>query len=226
MDASFSRETCAQSTRLDPSPAGTFPTSPPGQTRSAAAFRPCAGGRRRVRLSITLWRLTNTWSGTTRPLPARLRWSRTLRRHRSFWILFTPILPDLQYNQPMRRASAILLLVVLSFPLISPALVVNAGTALPECCRRDGAHRCAMTAAVDVPLPPSGPSVEAARGKCPLFPKGGAIPVSGNVLDLGPSPFFFASLVSRPAAVEQAEARYRISFSRARQKRGPPSLPF
>ncbi|MFN0171085.1 MAG: hypothetical protein ACKV22_32100 [Bryobacteraceae bacterium] len=126
----------------------------------------------------------------------------------------------------MRRASAILLLVVLSFPLISPALVVNAKTALPECCRRDGTHHCSMMDSTDMPRQPSGAAVEAAREKCPLFPKGGAIPVSGSIGDLSPSPFFFASLVSLPAVVEQAETRYRISFSRARQKRGPPSLPF
>jgi hypothetical protein len=35
----------------------------------------------------------------------------------------------------------------------------------------------------------------------------------------------FADPAVRPAAAEQRQALYRVSFSRSRQKRGPPSLP-
>jgi hypothetical protein len=39
-----------------------------------------------------------------------------------------------------------------------------------------------------------------------------------------PAQVVFAAIVSHPAAHAQTEARYRISFSRAWQKRGPPAL--
>ncbi len=124
----------------------------------------------------------------------------------------------------MRRAFAILLLAVLGFPLISPALIAKSKNTLPECCKRDGAHHCSSMGTFDDMERPSGAVMEEARAKCPQFPKGGAAPAAGTLCDLSPSGFYFAPLASHPAATEQTEARYRISFSRAGQKRGPPAL--
>jgi hypothetical protein len=42
----------------------------------------------------------------------------------------------------MRRVLALPLLALFSFWLIVPALVSSEDSRLPECCRRDGRHRC------------------------------------------------------------------------------------
>jgi hypothetical protein len=39
-----------------------------------------------------------------------------------------------------------------------------------------------------------------------------------------PSQLFFAAINSHPVAQDQIETRYRISFERSRQQRGPPSF--
>jgi len=120
----------------------------------------------------------------------------------------------------MRRALAILLLGLFSFPLITPALFASdADSNLPACCRRGGKHHCAMMAMQpDAPL--SGPSAQA--GRCTLFPTPGAIPGRPAVSLPVVSQAIFAGLLSHPASCPQAEALCRISYSRAGQKRGPP----
>ena len=68
-----------------------------------------------------------------------------------------------------------------------------------------------------------GPHFSAPLEKCPFFPKALATGVRAQVLFApGASSLFFAALASHPAIAAQSEARYRISFDRARQKRGPP----
>ena len=121
---------------------------------------------------------------------------------------------------PMRRALAILLMAVFSFPLISPALFASdAESNLPACCRRDGKHHCAMMASESES--PSGPSLQAAR--CPSFPAASATPSSPAVSLPPVSQVIFAGLLSHPASCPQTEALCRISYSRAGQKRGPPT---
>jgi hypothetical protein len=50
------------------------------------------------------------------------------------------------YNRSVRRLLAISLLLLFSFPLVSPLLALSANpeTNLPACCRRDGKHHCQM----------------------------------------------------------------------------------
>ncbi len=120
---------------------------------------------------------------------------------------------------PMRRISAIVLMALLSFPLISTAfLASDADSKLPACCRRAGQHHCAMTASQSES---SGPTVQA--GKCPSFPTGKAIPANRTISLTGISLAVFAGLVSHPTFGPQTEALCRISYSRAGQKRGPPT---
>jgi hypothetical protein len=70
----------------------------------------------------------------------------------------------------MRRTLASLLLVLVSYTLIAPALLADAASMLPACCRRDGKHHCAM---MDPGQPSQdGPGLSALRMKCPSFPKG------------------------------------------------------
>jgi hypothetical protein len=70
-----------------------------------------------------------------------------------------------------------------------------------------------MSAAVDKPM---------LRMTCPAFPKGVASVATG-VWTFEAAAAASSELVSQPEVVGQVEAGYRISFGRARHKRGPPS---
>ena len=118
----------------------------------------------------------------------------------------------------MRRLWAMLLLGLFSFSLIAPAVFASdAGSTLPACCRRNGAHRCSASRGSE-----SGPSVHAAR--CASYPSAKALPIARTVTLASSSQRVFAEIVAHPATHPQTEARFRISFSRTSQKRGPPSL--
>ena len=121
----------------------------------------------------------------------------------------------------MRRMSAILLMALFSFSLISPAVFASdAESNLPACCRRGGNHHCAMITTTPSESS-SGPSLQA--GRCQFFPAAKGFPASRTVSLPGSSQAIFTGLVGHPAARPQTEARCRISYSRAGQKRGPPA---
>ncbi len=54
--------------------------------------------------------------------------------------------PNAEYNETVRRLLASLLLNVLAFALIAPAISVRTDSQLPACCRANGKHKCAMLA--------------------------------------------------------------------------------
>lgn len=118
-------------------------------------------------------------------------------------------------------SAAVLLLALFCYPLISPLLLASDGDSrLPACCRRSGAHRCAVTTAVSS----SGPALYAAP--CRSFPGPQALPMPAGA---GPAVTFDASsgLVSRKSPLLTAlNERRRASFDRSHQKRGPPILLF
>jgi len=81
-----------------------------------------------------------------------------------------------------------------------------------------------MMAMLEMQEQSAGPAIKAKAQKCPMYPK-------------APTPFFMghparpcsAVTIAEPVAAHpvvkaQPEVLYRISHSRARQKRGPPSL--
>jgi hypothetical protein len=123
----------------------------------------------------------------------------------------------------VRQAWSILLLVVFGTSLIGPALFADGDPNLPACCRRDGKHHCAMLDSTGQESP-AGPAIQSARMKCPVFPKVGPVSAYSKAFGLGTSEAIFASIVRHPAVQPQIEALYRVSFSRASQKRGPPDL--
>jgi len=119
----------------------------------------------------------------------------------------------------MRRLVALPLLALFSFSLIGPAAFVSgAGSSVPECCRRDGQHRCAM--AENGSEPASGPVLQS--DTCPSFP-------GAHVMAPRPDPgqvrIYQTSVgvaAGHTAPHARPETLCRISFSRAGQKRGPP----
>jgi hypothetical protein len=122
----------------------------------------------------------------------------------------------------VRQASAITLLLLFGIALISPMLSADPESKLPACCRRDGKHHCAMMDMLDAQESSGGPTAKSVPGKCPYYPKASAAPAYSKTVILKASEAIFTSLISLPAVHTQTEALYRVSYSRTRQKRGPP----
>lgn len=123
--------------------------------------------------------------------------------------------PRNRYDSAVRRAPAILLLGIFGFSLIVPVLAADSASKLPACCRRDGQHRCAMTGTRSE----AGALIQAV---CPAYPKTGATPAYSKTAVAG-----LCQVVAGPTASEstyraQTAALAHSSFSRTRQKRGPP----
>jgi hypothetical protein len=126
----------------------------------------------------------------------------------------------------VRRTITTLLLLLFLVPLISPLFAANAAeTKLPAYCRRDGKHHCEM--------PTSWKSGDAGtktiqafslRQKCPSYP---VSPITVHI-DFSTDKArdaTYLGIIGLETCVSQTEARYRISFDRSRQKRGPPNQP-
>jgi hypothetical protein len=121
----------------------------------------------------------------------------------------------------MRRASAVLLLALFSFSLISPAVSASdADSKLPACCRRHGKHHCTTPAKGSQST--SGPTVQA--GKCPFFPVSEAVPKYRMIAGAAISLAEFEQLVIHQACIRPTESLRHGFHSRAHQKRGPPSF--
>ncbi len=123
----------------------------------------------------------------------------------------------------VRRTLSILLLLLVAMPLLAPLFAAQAAATLPVCCRRAGAHQCAGGDMMMRAMSDTGRTLSIIRTKCPAFPKA----VAATLLQ--PALFSqvqsrFAAIVAHPCGQPQTEARYRIAFSRSRQKRGPPVI--
>ncbi len=119
----------------------------------------------------------------------------------------------------MRRVLSISLFLLLWLPAIA-GLMPGAGDArLPSCCRRQGAHHCAMEGAEQSIFPGPGFSAPA---RCPQFPADFPATVSAVfVVASVPAhwPAMTAGIYSRVARREAA----RAGLLRAQLDRGPPS---
>ena len=120
----------------------------------------------------------------------------------------------------MRRILASLLVAFFSLSLIAPAVFAsNAEAKLPACCLRGGKHHCGMASGSETH---SGPSASA--GKCIFFPSSQGVPASQVAGLPGISRVMPVGSLICPASPARTEARSRISYNQAGQKRGPPSL--
>lgn len=105
-------------------------------------------------------------------------------------------------------------------PFALPLFGANAAEAqLPVCCRRNGKHHCEMAREVA----PRKVSLGTVGEKCPYSI---APPATVVLPPYAPpaSASIFAGIARHPAVAAQVEAQFRISFDRARQKRGPPRI--
>lgn len=120
----------------------------------------------------------------------------------------------------MRRLAAILVVLSCTLSWIGPVLYADPEAQLPSCCRRTGKHACSM--AQTAGHLPDGAAVKVSAKKCPYFPVSRAVPVHAKTPLLKSTQPMMALVAVRPAGLVQTEARYRVSFSRSWQKRGPP----
>ena len=127
----------------------------------------------------------------------------------------------------MRRLLSIALLLLFLLPSFAASFLQSTDANLPACCRAKGKHHCMMgmmgMRMAQETASRRGFTVGILWEKCPLFPKstawGSSQPGTAPPAQSGP-----VALVTAPNAILQAEAHYRIAWSRSRQKRGPPPL--
>ena len=123
-------------------------------------------------------------------------------------------MPRALRSRPLLALSCV---IYFTFALLAPMLsAFQAESRIPQCCRRNGAHHCAMLAASN-----GAPAVSAT---CPSFPQPSATAPATNVAALVPPPP--ATLLHRTTftASQRAETQRRLSRERSRHKRGPPSF--
>jgi len=128
----------------------------------------------------------------------------------------------------MRRLLSIVLFGAFLLPFVASALTVGASaeSQLPACCRRNGKHHCAMSAAVRAMMlsaEAKKPSFRAPLEKCPYQQRSLGVMHHDSSTIHAAGVTTVALLLREPTAVAQAECLRRISFDRSRQKRGPPA---
>jgi hypothetical protein len=112
-------------------------------------------------------------------------------------------------------------MVSISFPLIAQLLSAAPESKLPACCRRDGAHGCARNKSRIEALPPS-TILRSSASVCPLYPGNEAAATGERMQPSAPGSAAVMMACHTTAAAAQMDTRYRISFDRSFQKRGPP----
>lgn len=128
----------------------------------------------------------------------------------------------ISYNRSVRRLLALSLLLLFSFPLVSPllALSTNPDANLPACCRRNGAHHCQMkmqrtntsthqTAFSTIPT------------KCPFYPAPATL-TRHNDAKLHAIAGLLVEAVHHFIVKAHPYAHVQIALDTAWQKRGPP----
>lgn len=120
----------------------------------------------------------------------------------------------------MRRAFAWTLLFLFSYALAMPLFASGPGyTNLPICCRRNGKHHCAMTVQAAYS---DGSAIRQISDHCPYFPISTAA-LQSNTFKPGLRQVFDSAPSVSPSRIAETEAHYHLSWSRSRQKRGPPT---
>ena len=119
----------------------------------------------------------------------------------------------------MRRAVALLLMLIFSSMLMAPLFAADPEANLPLCCRRHGKHHCMMPGMQGAD---GRPGLAAVREKCPCAPAGTVAvrstqfaPQSGGLL--------YTAACRGTLIVPPAQPGVRASFLSSYPKRGPPS---
>ena len=124
----------------------------------------------------------------------------------------------------MQRALSIFLILFFGFGPLSAASQESDESRLPACCRRHGAHHCAMSDSMMARMAEavSGQTTFTTPSHCPLYPNGCCVP-NAPVHALGPSTNGLAVLLAEDHSPVAARSAARMSQVRTRTDRGPPS---
>jgi hypothetical protein len=128
------------------------------------------------------------------------------------------------HQSKMRRALSILMILLFGLGPLAATLSADDDTGLPACCRRHGAHHCAMTADLISAAEPGTSNIKA-PATCPYFP-GYTVALNTTILALAPAAVNLPALLAQPNCPSAARAAARISQIRTRANRGPPAPSF
>ncbi len=124
----------------------------------------------------------------------------------------------------MRRALSIFLALFFSLGPLAATLEASDDARLPACCRRHGAHHCAMSmdAAFRMAEATSGKSILTTPSTCPAFPVSAAASTPGQQA-LAPASASLPALLAHPHSLAAARAAALLSQVRTRSGRAPPA---
>jgi len=127
----------------------------------------------------------------------------------------------------LRRFSAISLLILLALSLFTPLFGAGPEASVPACCRRNGAHHCAMVSVRNASESSSShvPSFRDNR-KCPLYSGFNLLGASAPVAIHRSAIRFSVRLKTSSILRRQAEVTRVVASTREHSKRGPPSVRF
>jgi len=124
----------------------------------------------------------------------------------------------------VRRFSAILLLALLSFSLLTPALASDSNSKLPACCRRQGKHHCATAAGGGAWKSGAG---FVANARCRVYPAGAVLSTVASSAGLIPRVTSLRKPDDNAAlATELSPADLPIPGVTSLKTRGPPHFLF
>jgi hypothetical protein len=122
----------------------------------------------------------------------------------------------------MRRALSILLALLFGLGPLASALPASEDARLPACCRRNGAHHCAMGAhATAQEAAPDGRTSVSAPMTCPYYP-GAVMALFAPAHALLAPPANFVIPESSAPALSFAHISARTAPARTHAGRGPP----
>ena len=128
------------------------------------------------------------------------------------------------YGARMRRGFSLFLILLFSLGPLAVTVQGDDESRLPACCRRNGAHNCAMSMAVARMSSQAfaGKTIVTAPSTCPRFP-GGVFTVTSSAHALAASPAALPSLNVSLNSAAAARAAARVSQARTRSSRAPPA---
>ncbi|MGD0735288.1 MAG: hypothetical protein ABR976_09085 [Terracidiphilus sp.] len=122
----------------------------------------------------------------------------------------------------MRRTFSIFLILFFGLGPLAATLHADDDSSLPACCRRHGAHHCAMSGPAAMLAQSDGKPILTAPSTCPYFP-GYTVASSPAPLALAALPISLPALLAQPHSPITARAAARLSQLRTRAGRGPPA---
>lgn len=139
-----------------------------------------------------------------------------------------PALFLVYHESKMRRALSILMVLFFGLGPLVATLSADEDSHLPACCRRHGAHHCAMSPQMAAQMAemaneadPGTPTIKA-PATCPYFP-GYTVASSTTNMALATAPVSLPALMAEPHSPPATRASARISQLRTRADRGPPT---